>query len=368
MRPHAIVQPVKPPRGTIRVGVLRDHDPSVPLLPMAAALLHGSGHADVALPDARIYGEWLRRIGEGSIVLVPESAADVFLCAHDACDQSRVACGLVAARRSGAPVVLYSESDDVKATPTVGGTVFRSSAYASRLRPHERIATGWVPDLRAESSDGCPEVAPWHDRPTVGFIGHVTGGLRSIRYITRGMQHFYGFRYRDQVLRTFERSSDVSTAFVRRRRNLGPPMAGTHGDERRRAMRREYVESVFANPYSLCIRGAGNWSYRLFETLAAGRIPVLIDTDCALPMEREIEWTKHIIRIPSWNLAHAPRMLAEFHCSLGPDGVRRMQLRNRDLWIGTLQPAEFFERSLRDVAEGNLSGPNSSTWLPAGRP
>ena len=46
-----------------------------------------------------------------------------------------------------------------------------------------------------------------------------------------------------------------------------------------------YVENLVASDYVLCARGAGNFSYRLYETLSCGRIPVFVDTDCVLPHE-----------------------------------------------------------------------------------
>ena len=40
------------------------------------------------------------------------------------------------------------------------------------------------------------------------------------------------------------------------------------------------------NLYGLCVRGFGNFSFRLGETLMMGRIPILIDTECILPFDR----------------------------------------------------------------------------------
>ena len=43
------------------------------------------------------------------------------------------------------------------------------------------------------------------------------------------------------------------------------------------------------------MRGAGNFSYRFYEALSFGRIPILIDTDTLLPLQTKIEWSEHII-------------------------------------------------------------------------
>lgn len=277
--------------------------------------------------------------------------ADVVLCAHDA-SRHRAAARTVTAAvvATGKSTFLHSDSDDVRPTEPVRGKVFRSSILASRRLAHEEIATGCVPDLVAERSGAMPLRAPWTDRPTLGFMGHVASGLRSIGYLRHGWEHFHGFTLRERVLRAFEASGAVEVAFTRRGTNLGPPMAGVDADEHRREMRRQYVDSVFSNSYALCVRGAGNWSYRFFEALSAGRIPVLIDTDCALPLERTIDWDRHLCRIPVNRLSHAPRLLEEFHGRLGPEGHAAMQAGNRELWRDRLSPESFFPEALAGLA------------------
>lgn len=59
--------------------------------------------------------------------------------------------------------------------------------------------------------------------------------------------------------------------------------------------RREYYTNLSNNKYTFCMRGAGNFSYRFYEALSFGRIPILIDTDTLLPLQTKIEWSEHII-------------------------------------------------------------------------
>jgi len=67
---------------------------------------------------------------------------------------------------------------------------------------------------------------------------------------------------------------------------------GTAGDRSSEAqrVRREYAASLAAGEYALCVRGAGNFSFRLYEALSCGRIPVFVDTDCVLPDEDHVDW------------------------------------------------------------------------------
>lgn len=62
--------------------------------------------------------------------------------------------------------------------------------------------------------------------------------------------------------------------------------------------RQDYYSNLSRNQFTLCIRGGGNFSYRFYEALSFGRIPVLIDTDIVLPFQNIINWNNHIVKIP----------------------------------------------------------------------
>ncbi len=334
-----------PPRLYIAQTELR-----VPILPIAAAAFAAAGVDTGTPPDERIYGGLVRAFQQHFQIVNLLSEADVVLCAHDISEHPGAAWQVSeAARTNRKSAFFHSQSDDIRPTRAIHGLVYRSSVKGKSRKSHERIATGCVPDLTLERPAQMAEWMAWTERPTLGFMGHVTNGFRSLGYIQRGWQHFHGFRLSVRVLRAFENSELAVTSFTRRSTTLGPPLTGMTGDDLRRAMREAYVESVFSSSYSLCVRGAGNWSYRFFEALSAGRIPVLIDTDCALPLEETVPWDQHICRIPFKSLNDAPRILAEFHESLQPEGLAKVQVANRKLWIDQLAPDKFFIDALNQA-------------------
>ena len=49
--------------------------------------------------------------------------------------------------------------------------------------------------------------------------------------------------------------------------------------------KKEFYENIKRNFFTFCYRGEGNFSYRFYETLMMGRIPLLVDTDCVFPFE-----------------------------------------------------------------------------------
>jgi hypothetical protein len=58
----------------------------------------------------------------------------------------------------------------------------------------------------------------------------------------------------------------------------------------------EYIQHLIDATYVVCPRGTENYSYRLYETLSFGRVPVILDTQVVLP--EEIDWEKLCVRIP----------------------------------------------------------------------
>ena len=65
--------------------------------------------------------------------------------------------------------------------------------------------------------------------------------------------------------------------------------------EQSMALTEQYFASITNNPFTVCSRGAGNYSIRFYETLRSGRIPVLLNTDMAFPFPDRIPWDDIII-------------------------------------------------------------------------
>lgn len=81
----------------------------------------------------------------------------------------------------------------------------------------------------------------------------------------------------------------IETAFVYRNGFWAPGIS-------REQARREFLMNMQNSLFCFCMRGAGNFSYRFYECLMMARIPVLIDTDCALPHFDEIRRVCVVVR------------------------------------------------------------------------
>jgi hypothetical protein len=108
----------------------------------------------------------------------------------------------------------------------------------------------------------------------------------------------------------------------------------------------EFYDNLRDSDYVVCVRGAGNFSVRFYETLAMGRIPILIDTECALPLEDKLNWQNHIVRVPYSERHRATEKVSQFHHSLSESDFLALQQANRDLWCERLTLQGFFKSFL----------------------
>lgn len=74
------------------------------------------------------------------------------------------------------------------------------------------------------------------------------------------------------------------------------------------ARRDDYVEVMARSKFVLCPRGQGTASFRFQETLAAGRVPVVISDDWVPPLGPD--WDRAVVRWPEADVAALPAHLA----------------------------------------------------------
>jgi hypothetical protein len=89
----------------------------------------------------------------------------------------------------------------------------------------------------------------------------------------------------------------------------------------------------------LCVRGGGNFSLRLYETLLMGRIPIFINTDCLLPPDDSINWKQHVVWVEWEDRRKVPEVVSSIHAGISEDTFVGMQRANRELWKTKLSVA-----------------------------
>jgi len=141
--------------------------------------------------------------------------------------------------------------------------LLRVSVRASKKRENEIL----VPYL-FECKDEAFSPSEATDLPRVGFCGYT--------------------RFRRRIIKTFESSTQVESNFIERNRFWG-------GDPHNPNLVNSFYENLRTNEFNICQRGKGNYSMRFYQTLAVGRIPVLVNTDMELPLQSEILWNEFIV-------------------------------------------------------------------------
>jgi hypothetical protein len=84
------------------------------------------------------------------------------------------------------------------------------------------------------------------------------------------------------------------------------------------------------------------FSIRLYETLAFGRIPIFIDTDCTLPLEQIIDWSKHCLIIKENEIQSVTTKIIDFHRFFSDEQFVEIQKSNYLLREKYLTRSGFF--------------------------
>ncbi len=108
-------------------------------------------------------------------------------------------------------------------------------------------------------------------------------------------------------------------------------------------MRAEFCQNILESDYTLCPRGGGNWSYRFYETLCLGRVPVYFDTGAMLPYDFLINWQDYCVWISGDRIEETPGKILSHYKSHSPSTFRDLQRRCRELWQRYLSLNGFFE-------------------------
>lgn len=201
------------------------------------------------------------------------------------------------------------------------------------------------------------EVREKQELPIIGFCGHASLSITKkfkdklgfaakncLRFFKNPFQKNYEPLFpsayeRFKLLKTLEASSVIKTNFIYRNKYR----AGAITKEVRQQTNKEYYENIRESDYILCVRGAGNFSVRLYETLMMGRIPIFVDTSCLLPFEEDINWKEHMVWVPWEKRNDIAQIVSNFHNDLSDQDFKKLQESNRLLWKNSLTIVSIFK-------------------------
>ena len=248
------------------------------------------------------------------------------------------------AKNSNKPLGLFSNSDLILNPQVKDFYLFTPGSYASDQRLVELPALLPLDPLSTYFENQLSPIEK-EERPTLGFCGQATSnGLKTLKDFLqiqrlrlkkkRGkipymkIPLFLPAFERYKLLSKLESSSLVATDFIYRKKYR----AGALTPQDKLKVEKEFYENIRKNLFTICLRGMGNYSVRFFQTLAMGRIPVLIDTDSNVPFEKFIQEKEFYISIPYSNRMKTDAVLKKFYETKTSEELKNWQLRCRKVW------------------------------------
>lgn len=206
------------------------------------------------------------------------------------------------ARKFNKKLIIFQYGDVDKSIKNQNVILFLTSQYKTKKLDSEIIMPGYVADLGKLNGD----ILKKNKIPTIGFCGWAN--FENIKQKTaflaknlaikvrslsdrRNLNYLPGVVLRNQVLTQLNKSKLIKTNFILRKHYSGHNATIELNPQ---VARDEFVNNILRNDYSLAIKGSGNFSLRFFEILSLGRIPLLLDTDCCLPLEDIIPYSDFI--------------------------------------------------------------------------
>jgi hypothetical protein len=226
---------------------------------------------------------------------------------------------------------------------------FRAGGFNNKLPQRTFIIPALIQDpyLWLEKKN---KVIDKSELPQIGFVGHANPTFLKylkeyLLYVRRSILRFHKMEYdyqpfhasgisRYKLLKKLRENSFIKEDFIIRLQYR----AGAISPKLRNRTSIEYFNNIERNPYTLCYRGLGNFSIRLYEVLAMGRIPVLVDSNCKLPLDW-LDWRKHCIITTKENLE---KDLISFHSSKTEESFGNFQKENRVFWEKYLTREGYF--------------------------
>lgn len=75
---------------------------------------------------------------------------------------------------------------------------------------------------------------------------------------------------------------------------------------------RIHIDSLRRSEFALCPRGYGNTSFRMYEAMQLGAVPVYISDDFCLPWSDEIDWNDLVVLIKREDISKVDKVLTNF--------------------------------------------------------
>lgn len=252
---------------------------------------------------------------------------------------------------AGKKLFIWVDGDRGIRRPYPNAIILQNSAFRSSRRSDQFVLPGDAKDLTELYFDGKLPIRKKGAVPRVSFCGQgdskrtfliAVRNLRSQISYSLHLTQFEPIRpvtphilLRRKVLKLLAEHPQIEHDFVIRQ-------TSTTRSFRDPAWRQEFVGNMNGSDYAVCVRGTANYSIRFYEALSLGRIPIFIDTDCALPFDDTIDWRSYCIWIDASDLSHMGQRILDYHASITSSQFEELQVACRQLWVERLSREGFY--------------------------
>jgi hypothetical protein len=258
-------------------------------------------------------------------------------------------------RKAGKEILTVNTGDFGVKISNYDTIVLRQSGYQSKRKNKQFSMPVFFSDPVKVFYNDKIVIRDKKDKALVGFCGQ--GKQKLYKYaavflmtIYRNLSYYLGASpnepqvvypstlRRNRVLNVLSESNKIDADFIIREKYRG----GVRTKEELLRTTLEFYNNIRNTDYTVCIRGGGNFSVRIYETLANGWIPLFINTDSILPLDNFIDWKKHVVWVEEKETKYVDEILADFHNDIHTDDFIQMQMNNRKLWLDYLSFQGFY--------------------------
>jgi len=265
------------------------------------------------------------------------------------------------AKHEGLAILTWS-SGDLGVKPFVTDEyVFRTSGYQSKRLPKQFAFPVFFEDPLLKNFDTKEIVLRTKGvNPIVGFCGQAYAPFHKniydfLRTLVRNVSFYLKHSpyepqslypptlLRKKIVEHLEKHASIQTNFIIRKAYR----AGAKSAAAKKQTTEEYYRNMMESDYIVCVRGNGNFSARLYETLAMGRIPIIVNTDCVYPWDDLLDWKKIGVWVEQDEVSQIPDIVSAFHANISRVNFEKAQLNARKVWTEYLSMSGFFSTLLR---------------------
>lgn len=250
------------------------------------------------------------------------------------------------------------------------GYQFRLGGFRSKHDENVIVIPSFIQDPYINELDKNINFLSKTQRPKIGFVGHADDSLWSysksifnyFKLVFQGRENlisnFDKARYfhvteRAKILKLMLDDNRIITDFIFRKKYRGNKFLARSSNRLKTS--KEFFENIEKNIFTFCMRGVGNFSVRFFQVLAVGRIPVLMDTDCPLPLSKIIDWNRHVLILSK--RTNIIDQILDFFDRHNNEEIIQIQKNNRQLWKTHLERINYFIK-INQIFTGTLDEEN----------